>query len=416
LVIHNPNAFAANVSYTLDTANGSGTVPANGELSIATTAGGHSLNVVWTYQAVTYNYSYNTDSQTCVAPPTVDLGLSFRCNVELDQIEWTVTNNNAVAVTFTWQEVGSTAGGTVTVGPRSSVLIETTPPGSYSFTINWTSNGEPKQANLTSPVDYCKSVLPLDLSLTQQCVEGQVQFTINNPNAFAANIVYELDSVSTVATVPGGGSLEITTTAGAHSLVVTWNYSSTWQRRYTANTNSDTCGQTTMKDLKLTYACKLSTHTVDWSVTNDNNFSVGFDWKRIDASDSGSDTANSRSSVMFFTSPHGKQTLQVSWTSTDGSRRSITRSTNKGYCTTPPTVTPPPPSDKTPDPRGGLPTLAAPGGSGGGLIPVTGADDHGSQPYAQQALVNLGLMILGTAFTLQGVTRQLGKRAVLPRR
>lgn len=204
------------------------------------------------------------------------------------------------------------------------------------------------------------------------------------------------------------------------------------------------------QDLEPSYFC--AGDGVQFSLFNPNAYAVAFDWQSLeDPSQNGSDSVPAGESLMFFKAPVGTNNIRISWLLPDESPMSLVTTNGSDFCideeVTPtptatqptggsnPTPTPTQPTGSNPNPTatpqpGGpaatpnpgdppgittfqndpQPTLAPPaaGGDPGVLIPVTGGD-FSAGSLARQLFLNLGLVFLGMAFVLNGVTNRLAK-------
>jgi len=205
----------------------------------------------------------------------------------------------------------------------------------------------------------------------------------------------------------------------------------------------------TPQDLTLSYECVGD--GVEFTVNNPNPFPVEFDWESLDTpSQNGSGTAPANGSLAFFKGPVGTNTVGISYLQDDETPTTLELSNGDDFCreevVTPtptepsesnPTPTPTQPSGSnptptptqptgsnstptatlpvgsavTPAPDDPQPTLAPPSVSGdpGVLIPVTGGD-FSTDSLLQRLFVNMGLVFLGVAFVLNGITNRISKQ------
>ena len=177
---------------------------------------------------------------------------------------------------------------------------------------------------------------------------------------------------------------------------------------------------------------------VEFTVFNPNAFAVEFDWESVDdPSQNGTETVPANSNLTFFKGPLAIDTVKISYL-LEGETPTTLEASNETFCVdvevtpTPtqpsgsnPTPTPTQPSGSnptptatqpggpavTPEPDDPQPTLAPPAVSGdpGVLIPVTGGD-FSANSMMQRLFMNLGLVFLGVAFVLNGITNRIAKQ------
>jgi hypothetical protein len=252
-------------------------------------------------------------------------------------------------------------------------------------------------------------ISPLDLSYA--CLENGdgIEWTVSNPNAFAVNFNWAVDSSTGSDTAPSGGSVTFTTSSGgAHSGSISWDGGSD-----SSNSSSDECLLSTQtppppngtQDLTLAYLCLGLNEGIQWTINNPNDFAVDFDWSLDGGAQTGSGTVPANGSLVVVVSAIGSHSLSVSWMFPNEDEGSTSLENGENFCR----QTPPPPPQGTPDPDGTLPppefvTVGTPVV----LIPVTGVDN--SAPFGldmlQKLLINLGLAFFGIGLVFSGITRK----------
>lgn len=195
--------------------------------------------------------------------------------------------------------------------------------------------------------------------------------------------------------------------------------------------------------LSVSYVCLVT--SMNWSVTNPNEFDVTFDWE-VDPSvagigslggkffsakavvvaaavASGTDVAPAGSSVVFYSSTPATHVVRISYTLPDATLPTISQVTNGNDFCKPKDVDPTGtsiPTQETPVIRvlipvtgsTPVPTLQKPiAQSGQILIPVTGVDlgdlVSGAQNKSGRLMMNYGFALLGLGLVLQGFAKKI---------
>lgn len=454
--VTNNGETAANFTWSLDSGadTGSGTVAAGATVVVTTTSGGaHLLTVTWEDGSV----SLASVNEECaeVTPPV--LTISKAC-YEDGGIQWTVHNDSDTAVSFTWTLDGGahTGGGAVPANGSMNVIVSTG--GAHTFSITWADGS----ASLVSTVEECGGERVPDLSVTWFCgdLEGNLSWRISNPGVDPVIFTWSLDGSAPVsATVVGGGSLVVatSTSASAHTIVITWPDGLGGEGTASSTSAAGVCQEevtpTPTPDLTISYRCVDD--RLQWTVRNPTNQPVSFEWDLDSGRQTGVGSVAANGSTAFLVSGNGRHTVVLNWPLPDPTR-TLSRTSARDACV--PTVETPPPSPTpffpfiTPTPGGpgststpggpgstpsaggtpgtppqggstpGVPvtgatpmaTVGAPGGAGstgsGGqvLIPTTGADLTGfgfGLGMLHKLFTNLGLLFLGFALVLHGVSR-----------
>jgi hypothetical protein len=384
-----------------------------------------------------------TYTPTATTTRIPNLNLAFECGFHgADHYTWLVTNPNAFDVDFTWKVAGKSENGHGTVEARSDTTFRTS---LGHKTVRLYVEGEQvdSTASNTGDDEFCL----YDLSLDQTCnSNGGITWSIKNRNNFDVDFTAELDDNTFDETVGDTSTYHLDSSNGAHTLDVSWTHE-LWTRHESLSSSSNSC-QTypVYPNLGLVYNC--AEDGINWTASNANNDAIYFVWRWIGTNQGGSAFVQPHSAMNFFKTDRGNQEVLISWYS-GSTQKTIDLVTGPQYCSnmtnTPlPTQTPlptnthtptiTPTSTKTPTttktytptftattisnagevrlPTSAVvPTLPAPAPGGNALIPVTGADFTLPSGYnlLQTTLVNAGLLFLGIAMVLQGVSRKINK-------
>jgi hypothetical protein len=384
--------------------------------------------------------STNTYTPTATATLTPSLNLSFECGFHgADHYTWLVTNPNAFDVDFTWKVAGKSESGHGSVEGGSETTFKTS---LGHKTVRLYVDGEQVDSAFSDTGDF--EFCLYDLSLNQTCNSGGgITWSIKNRNDFDVDFSAELDEDNIDDTVGDNSTFHVDSSNGAHTLDVSWSHD-LWTRHESLSSSSDSC-QTypVFPNLGLVYNCVDD--GINWTASNANNSAVYFVWKWVGTDQGGSGFIQPNSAMNFFKTARGSQEMLISWYS-GSTQKTIDLVTGPQYCSnitnTPlPTQTPLPTHTPTPTitptwttiststdtftptytattiSSAGevriatstiVPTLPAPASGGNVLIPVTGADYTLPSGYnlLQTTLVNTGLLFLGIALVLQGVSRK----------
>ena len=385
-----------------------------------------------------------TQTPTSTATTTItlspDLNLAFECGFHgANHYTWLVTNPNAFDVDFTWKVAGKSESGHGSVGGGSETTFKT----SLGYkTVRLYVDGEQVDSAISDTGDY--EFCLYDLSLNQTCnSSGGITWSIKNRNDFNVDFTAELGNNTIDDTVGDNSTYHLDSSSGAHTLDVSWSHD-LWSRHESLSSSSDSC-QTypVFPNLGLVYNC--ADDGINWTASNANNDAVYFVWRWVGSDQGGSGFIQPHSAMNFFKTARGSQEMLISWYS-GSTQKMIDLVTDPQYCSnvtsTPlPTQTPLPTHTPTPTitptrtmtptstntfaptftattisnpaevriaTSNIVPTLPVPESGGNVLIPVTGADYTLPSGYnlLQTTLVNTGLLFLGIALVLQGVSRK----------
>jgi hypothetical protein len=360
-----------------------------------------------------------------------NLGLSFECGFHgADHYTWLVTNPNDFDVDFTWKVSGKSEHGHGTVEANSETTFRTSL-GYKTVKIYVDGVQVDSDDSNTGDFEFCL----YDLDLDQDCnSSGGITWTIDNPNDFDVDFTAELDDDVTEDTVGDEDGYHLYSSNGAHSLDVSWTHEE-WTRHESISSSSNAC-QTypVFPNLGLIYQCLED--GINWTASNANDDMIYFIWQQIGTDQGGTGFIQPHSILSFFKSSRGNQEVRITWYS-GSDQKTIDLTTGPLYCSditnTPlPTLTPLPsitptwtmtptqtftattiaqPGEVSIATSTAVPTLPLPAPGGNVLIPVTGADltVPSRLNLVQTTLVNSGLLFLGIALVLQGISSRLAR-------
>ncbi len=379
--------------------------------------------------------STNTYTPTATGTRTPHLNLAFACGFYgADHYTWLVDNPNAFDVDFTWEVAGKHEHGHGTVDGRSETTFRTSL-GHKTVRIYVDDVQVDATASETGDDEFCL----YNLSLDQDCnSSGGITWSIRNRNDFDVHFEAELDDDNFDDTVDDNSTYHLDSSSGAHTLELSWTHD-LWTRHESLSSSSNSC-QTypVFPNLGLVYNC--AEDGINWTASNANDDAIYFVWRWIGTNQAGSAFIQPHSAMNFFKTGRGSQEMLISWYS-GSTQKTIDLVTGPQYCsiatntplptqtplpTSTPTSTMTPTATMTYTPTNTattisnaaevriptstiVPTLPAPAPGGNVLIPVTGADFALPTGYnlLQTTLVNAGLVFLGIALVLQGVSRRI---------
>lgn len=231
----NPNAVTSPLPFTYtvsDGSSGSGTVPSEGSTTFTTDPG---VTVTVSYDdgiggtATVSRAAPDTCGETVLLP----LSLSYACVTGQNTLQWTVTNPNATAVSFTWQLDSGAVSAPVSVPANSSLDFTTSSSTvAHVMTLRWqTPAGVPDSAQVSSPAGACGTVTPPPpptLTLEYACVDtANIRWTAVNPGSASLTFDWDRDSGAEIGQdeAPANGSVNflVTNDTTAHTVEITWS-------------------------------------------------------------------------------------------------------------------------------------------------------------------------------------------------
>ncbi len=255
----NPNDVTSPLPFTYtvtDGTSGSGTLTSKGTATFTTNPG------------VTVTVSYDdgiggtatvsqAGQETCGETVLLPLSLAYRCVIGQNTLQWTVTNDNATAVSFTWQLDGGAISAPVSV-PANEPLDFTTSSSTVAhvMTLRWqTPAGVPDSVQISSPADACGAVTPPPpptLILEFACVDADnIQWTAVNPGTTPVTFDWDRDSGLEIGqdeapanTPPSNGRVNfvVTNDTTAHTVSITWS-TETGTLTVSRSSAADVCGE-----------------------------------------------------------------------------------------------------------------------------------------------------------------------------
>ena len=215
-------------------------------------------------------------------------------------IEWKVTNPNDFAIPFSWQTNDNQSGNS-NVPANSFVTFKTVSSGT-AVSISYTLNEKPIVTQKS--VEACKEEKePEELTLLGECLgDGYIEWKVTNPNDFAIPFSWESnDNQSGNSNVPANSSVTFKTVSTGTT--VTISYSLNDKPMLTEKT-VEACKETDdPKELNLVGEC-LNDGSIEWKVTNPNDFAIKFSWK-TDDNQSGDSEVPANGVVSFSTTLSG---------------------------------------------------------------------------------------------------------------
>ncbi|NPV56123.1 MAG: hypothetical protein HPY76_05535, partial [Anaerolineae bacterium] len=231
------------------------------------------------------------------------VSLSYKCAEDGSGIEWYVTNDTNKSLRILWNvDNNASYPNSKDVAKKSTVLLTTTGLGEHTVYLKWDADYHPSVAmgdyklakplmcdwhylQLTSDKMACYQLQ--NIALSHDCTDdGQIEWTVDNPNAFAIKVDWTLKDAgsATIASgsgtdVPAGSELVLHTTGlGVYTLTVA--IVQPFQSIYhNLTSDEDTCY--VPDPLTLSQACELDqagkpTGRIVWTVTNPNDREFSF--------------------------------------------------------------------------------------------------------------------------------------------
>ena len=450
---NNPGPAAVEISYSIDgTAAGSVNVPAGSSVVFATTTPvAHNVTITWPNGfGGEGTASDSSTNEECNRSP-ITLSLGFACTEGGTQ--WTVTNPNSQAVTFTWSLDGG-ATSQQNVPGNGSVMFLTTGTGVHTVEITWPDGlGGTGRASATA-ADTC---IPLpDLTIDFRCVmTNQIQWTVTNPGSSTVSFEWDRDNgaATGIDSVNGNTTKSfLVTSNGIHTVKISWPAGAPL-REFSRSSGPEVCvpptdtptatptltetptvtptgptptaTDTETPTITPTGPTPTATDTETPTITPTGPTATPTDTETPTVTPTGPTATPTDTETPTVTPTGPTATPTVTATGPTATRQPTVEGTPStpvvpGTPGTPiPSVTPGTPGVGT----AGIPntgvtpvsTLAAPGGgsanNGTALNPVTGGD-FTSLPLSglslwQSLLMNLGLLCLGFGLVFQGITSRL---------
>ena len=314
------------------------------------------------------------------------------------------------------------------VTPTATPVTPTKTPITPTATFTPTSTPVTPTATPVTPTPtFTPTVTPTDvpqliLYLSYICGYSDAELSywkVTNPNPYAVSFNWEAigSSESGSGTVPANGEVFFSTLAGPN---VVYLYVGEMVIAESA------AGEPCLMDLTMAYQCVEGIQV--WTVTNGNDFDQAFNWAST-AGPFGTGLAPALGATTFSL-PGGVQTITLTYAHPLFGERTVSQETGPITCAvltatplptptvavtqTPSTPDPTDEPDRDPTPTVYVPTLPPPTGGLATpvLIPVTGVDNAGSAPLlplSASLFVNLGLVFLGAAVSLQGAHKWMNK-------
>jgi preprotein translocase subunit SecG len=191
------------------------------------------------------NANDSSDSLEClIIPPLEELTLSYGCNEELHQIEWTLTNPNDEAVSFSYVlDTNPSVPVAIPVASNGSAEFLVFPADglAHSVTVTYIDNSTPVELDpVTSAAQYCLYIPPVNLDLSYSCGNlTAISWTVTNQSNQIVGFNWFLDAppqttmmkkvVSGLAQAPDNyveigpfGTWTITSGTGSHTFEILW--------------------------------------------------------------------------------------------------------------------------------------------------------------------------------------------------
>ncbi|MEN6435281.1 MAG: hypothetical protein ABFD58_05620, partial [Anaerolineaceae bacterium] len=186
----------------------------------------------------------SSDSLECVIiPPLEELTLSYGCNERLNQIEWTLTNPNDEAVSFSYVLDSNASVPVVAPVPANGSVEFLSIPANgltHTVTITYIDSSNPVQLDpVTTIAQYCVYVPPVNLDLAYSCGNLKaITWIVTNRSDQTVEFTWFLDSppqttqkkgISGLAQAPNNiveidpqGTWSTTSATGSHSFEILW--------------------------------------------------------------------------------------------------------------------------------------------------------------------------------------------------
>ncbi len=299
--VTNSNSFAVNFTWSVagSSESGSGSVPANSDVTFTTSTGNKKVSL--------YVMNFKVDQEWNSGPCLFDLKLSYDCLPDGTHT-WTVTNDNSFAQSFTWSSTSGESGSD-SVSANSSTTISTDKT-EQTITVTYSHSPFP-QRSVSLEADACK-VDTNDLRLEYSCLEdGSHHWTVYNDNDFSKAFNWSSTSGEFGSdTVPANGSVSFNSNHSAQTMTV--SYSQQGEVK-SVSLEAERC----LIVLQLSAEC-LPNGDHQWTLTNSNDFALDFQWSST-SGDGGTGTVNANS-TQTFNSDFSSQTVTVKYTYGDVER------------------------------------------------------------------------------------------------
>ncbi len=208
---------------------------------VSSTGGAHTFAITGDWG----NTNDSSDSLECmIIPPLEELTLSYGCNEALHQIEWTLTNPNDEAVSFSYVLDSNPSVTVVTpVSAHNSMEFLSIPADglAHTVTVTYIDNSTPVQLDpVTSASQYCVYIPPANLDLAYSCGSlTAINWTVTNQSNQIVGFTWFLDAppqmtmmkkgISGLAQAPDNyveigpfGTWTTTSGTGSHSFEILW--------------------------------------------------------------------------------------------------------------------------------------------------------------------------------------------------
>ena len=251
----------------------------------------------------------SVSAEVCSLPQKLDL--SVECLPGGDH-QWTVTNLNSTAITFDWaSDNGINSGSGISVGGNGGTQTFTSNFEAQEVTLTYDYAGQSGITVSKATEEVC--FIPQDLVITVDCLtNGDHQWTITNNNPDPITFDWEsdngIDFGSGLVVSGNGGTETFTSNTSAQSITLTYDYAGQTGIKVHSD-EAQVCGQPS--DLILHYEC-LDNGQHKWTVTNSNDFSIGYNWSSDVDSQFGNGTVEANSSDVFYTN-NKDQTVTINY-------------------------------------------------------------------------------------------------------
>lgn len=306
----NPNSVPVAYSYTVNgQPGGSGSLSARGSTTFTTPGG---ATVVVTFDnGVGGSNTLTVTAEDCGAPELEPLMLDHSCTAS--GITWTVTNPNDEVVNIDWDLDDGDETGSLSVPANGSISVVSSPDtdSAHSLTVTWTGGSDTD----TSTAGEC-SVEEAVLVVLHECIDdtNTIQWQVRNTSSVDTTFTWTLDggAQSAPVAIDAGETLDVTTSsAGAHTLVVTWSTGTA-----TGTSEAGFCVGEEPPVITLSHDCADEEGYIDWYATNESDEDVEVEWSLDGGEQIGTVTIAAGETVELYTSIGGEHTMQV--THSDG--------------------------------------------------------------------------------------------------
>ena len=217
-------------------------------------------------------------------------------------IEWKVTNPNDFIVQFSWETNDNQSGNSQ--APANSFVTFKTASTGKTVSLSYSLDEEPVKTEKT--VKACEEEKdPEELILMGECLnDGSIEWKVTNPNDFAVTFSWETnDNQSGNSEVPANSFVTFKTASTGN--MVTLSYSLDEEPVKTEKTIEacDDPKEENPGELTLVGECQ-NDGSIEWKVTNPNDFAIQFSWKTND-NQSGDSEVPANGVVSFSTTTGG---------------------------------------------------------------------------------------------------------------